>query len=59
MLEVFSLILGTKCPFQCTGFDLDQSLNCKNGISYFWFIFMKYIIYPICLDYEDRVLCVV
>ena len=53
MLEVFSLNLGTKCPFQCTEFDLDQSLICKNGISYFWFIFMKYIIYPICLDYED------
>ena len=35
MLEVFSLILGTKCPFQCTEFDLDQSLICKNGISCF------------------------
>ena len=53
MLEVFSIILGTKCPFQCTEFDLDQSLICKNGISYFWIIFMKYSIYPICLDYED------
>ena len=35
MIEVFSLILGTKCPFQCTEFDLDQSLICKNGISCF------------------------
>ena len=47
MLEVFSLILGTKCPFQGTEFDLDQSLICKKKRREFlvFGLFMEYIIY--------------